>query len=388
MNLRRNLEALYRAALAGVDPEPCTAAALTDPVVARPIASARRVGVFAAGKAAAGMARAVLAELGPVPLLAVLPRGQRPGRRLPGGSIRFASHPEPDASSTRAAREAIRFFRGFGPGDVVVCLISGGASSLVALPRPGLTLAAKRAAVRRLAASGTPIEEVNRLRTSLSAVKGGRLGRETRAALVTLMISDVAGDDPRVVGSGPTIRGRRGDVVRVVASNRDGLEAAGSAALSMGLVPGIVPRPIAGDARAAGIRLARRALELPPGGVLLAGGETTVPLRGRAARGGRCLELALAAAGPLRGAADVMLLAAGSDGVDGSSGAAGAFVGGDTLRRAADRGLESGGDLRHADARRLFHGLGDLFIPGPTGTNVADWVFAVRAPAERNISRG
>jgi glycerate-2-kinase len=387
-DLRATLGRLFQGALAGVDPEKATAAALRRPDVARRIGSAGRVGVFAAGKAAAGMARAAMAALGPVPHLVVLPRGQSRGRGPSGGSFRFASHPDPDASSTRAAREAIRFFRGFGEGDVIVCLISGGASSLVALPRPGVTLARKREAVRRLAASGAPIEELNRLRTSLSAVKGGRLGRQTRAMLVNLVISDVGGDDPRVVGSGPTIRNRTSDIVRIVASNRDGLEAAASEALSMGLAARIEPRRIAGDAWRAGARLGGKALALPAGTVLLAGGETTVPLEARAARGGRCLELALAAADSLRGATDVMLLAAGSDGVDGTSGAAGAFVDGDTRGRAASRGLGRDEDRRHPNARRLFLRLGDLFITGPTGTNVADWVFAVRGPGAGNISRG
>ena len=372
----RCLRALWEAALGGVDPERVARAALARPDVERRLARARRIGVFAVGKAAAGMARAAMARLGPVPLLVILPRGRGGGGRLPTGSIRFASHPEPDASSTRAARAALRFFREFGAGDAVVCLVSGGASSLLALPRPGVTLASKRAAVRELAASGAPIQEVNRLRTSLSAVKGGRLGRTTRATLINLVLSDVAGDDPAVVGSGPTIRSRASDLVRVIASNRDGLEAAASAALSLGLAPRIEPRRLSGDARAAGGRLARKALSLASGAVLLAGGETTVPLHGRAARGGRCLELALGAAETLRDANDVMLLAAGSDGVDGSSGAAGAFAGGDTLARAGFRGLERPGEV--PDARALFLGLGDLFVTGPTGTNVADWVFAIR----------
>jgi len=392
---RHQLRRLFSAALAGVDPERSVAAALSRPDGGRARGGARRVGVFAAGKAAAGMARAAVSRLGPVPLLVVLPRGRTRGMRLSSWSLHFASHPEPDASSATAARAAQRFFRRFRLSDVIVCLISGGASSLLALPRPGVTLAQKRRAVRELAASGAPIEKVNRLRTSLSAVKGGRLGRETRARLVNLVISDVSEDDPAVVGSGPTIRRRKTDLVHVIASNRDGLEAAASAARVMGLEPRIVPRPLSGDARDAGGRLGLRALGLPPGSVLLAGGETTVRLRGRASRGGRCLELALAAAEPLRGAGDILMLAAGSDGVDGSSGAAGAFVGGYTLARAASRGLERDRRLRLVDARALFLSLGDLFITGPTGTNVADWVFAIRSgPSrwwprrKRHISRG
>jgi hydroxypyruvate reductase len=372
---RTVLRSLYGAALAGVDPEKAVARALARPGVARRLAGAARIGVFACGKAAAGMARAALGALGPVPALVVLPRGQGPGRLPPSARVRFASHPEPDASSTRAARQALAFFRSFGAGDALVCLISGGASSLLALPRPGVSLARKRRLVRELAASGARIEDLNRLRTSLSAIKGGRLGRATRAALVNLVMSDVPGDDPAIVGSGPTVRRRESDVVRVVASNRDGLRAASSAALAMGLSTRIETRRLTGGARAAGLRLARRALALPPGTVLMAGGETVVDRRERAPRGGRCLELALAASEALRGSRDVVLLAAGSDGVDGTSGAAGAFADGRTLTRAPLGGDESS----HRDALAVFRALGELLRTGPTGTNVADWVFALRS---------
>ena len=336
------------------------------------------------------MVRAALVELGPVPALAVLPRGGSgsgsgsPVRDLPRRSILRASHPEPDASSVRAARRALTFFAGFGAEDAILCLISGGSSSLLALPRPGITLEHKRRAVAALAASGATIAEVNRLRRSLSAVKGGGLGRATAATLVTLVLSDVAGDDPSVVGSGPTIRSRRrSDVVRVVGSNRDGLEAAAAEARRLGLEPRVERRRLAGEARTAGARVARKALALAPGSVLIAGGETVVrlrlpfPLPRRRGRGGRCLELALGAAAVLSGS-DVALLAAGSDGVDGSSGAAGAFCDGGTLRRAKRRRLDPERALREHDTSRFFRALGDLFVTGPTGTNVGDWVFAVR----------
>ena len=335
------------------------------------------------------MVRAALAELGPVPALAVVPRGASgsgsPVAGLPRRSILRASHPEPDASSVRAARRALAFFAGFGAEDAILCLISGGASSLVALPRPGVTLERKRRAVARLAASGATIAEINRLRRSLSAVKGGGLARATGARLVTLVLSDVAGDDPGVVGSGLTIRSRRrrSDVVRVVGSNRGGLEAAAAAARRLGLAPRIERRRLDGEARAAGADVAKKALALPPGSALIAGGETVVrlrlplPLQRRRGRGGRCLELALGAAPVLRGSA-VALLAAGSDGVDGSSGAAGAFCDGGTLRRAMRRRLDPDGALREHDTRPFFRALGDLYVTGATGTNVGDWVFAVR----------
>ncbi len=233
-NPRRRLEALYRAALAAADPEAAVERALGSAAVARALARGASVGVFAAGKAAAGMARAALRKVGPVPALVVLPAGH-PARGLPRGAVAFAAHPEPDGSSVRAAKRALRFFRGFGAGDVILCLVSGGASSLLALARPGVTLAEKRRAVRELARSGAAISRINRLRTSLSAVKGGGLGRASRARLVTLVLSDVPGDRAALVGSGPTVRGRRGDVVRVVGSNRGGLDAAAHAARRMGL---------------------------------------------------------------------------------------------------------------------------------------------------------
>ena len=177
---RRTLEALYRAALAAADPQAGAERALASPSVRRALRPARRIGVFAAGKAAAGMARAALRRVGPADALVVLPTGH-PARRLPSEAVVFAAHPEPDASSVRAARRALRFFRSFGAGDVVLCLVSGGASSLLALPRAGVTLAEKRRAVRELSRSGATIAEINRLRTALSA-RQGRRGSAARHA--------------------------------------------------------------------------------------------------------------------------------------------------------------------------------------------------------------
>ncbi len=379
-NPRRILESLYRAALAAADPETAVERALaTSRRLQAALRSARRVGVFAVGKAAAGMARAALRRTAAAGALVVLPESH-PAPGLPRRILVRSSHPEPDASSARAARRALRFFRSFGAGDVLVCLVSGGASSLLALPRPGVTLAEKRRAVRTLARSGAGIAELNRLRAGLSAVKGGRLGRATKARLVTLVLSDVPGDRAAVVGSGPTVRGRRGDVVRVVGSNRRGLDAAASEARRLGLAVVRVKRRLSGEARAAGARLARRGRGAKPGTVILAGGETTVDLSDArpGGRGGRCLELALSAARELAGDRSARLLAAGSDGRDGSSGAAGAFADGSTLARAERRGLHPGRALSRHDTRPVFARLGDLFETGPTGTNVGDWVFLIR----------
>jgi len=382
--LKGALRDLYRAAVAGVDPKRSTANALMLPAVAGFLASGRRLGTFAVGKAAAGMLEAVP----PVDnALVILPKGYPPPRRR-GAEVLFAAHPFPDRSSERAARRTLAFFRSFSEEDVILCLLSGGASSLLCLPRPGITLAEKRAAVARAMASGASIVEINRLRKRLSAVKGGKLGRATRARLATLVLSDVPGDDPALVGSGPTIRspsrspspsrGRRGDLVAVVASNRTGLLAAAARARGKGMKPRVVARRLEGEAREAGRRFGRAARQLAPGSVLFAGGETTVTLSTRPGRGGRNLEFALAAAIELDGNPGVALLAAGSDGIDGSSRAAGAFADGTTLQRARDRGLDPDEALRRHDTEPFFAELEDLLVTGPTGTNVCDWVFAIR----------
>jgi glycerate-2-kinase len=379
MRARRVLAALYGAALAGADPEAAVRRALASPAVRRKLAltSAHRVGVFASGKAAAGMARAALSHLGPVPALVVLPRSHT-ARGIPRRAVVLSAHPEPDGSSLRAARRALGFFRSFGRGDAILCLVSGGTSSLLAAPRPGLTLAQKRRAVTELARSGASITELNRLRKKLSAIKGGRLGRATDATLVTLVLSDVPGDRPSLVGSGPTIRRRRGDLVRVVGSNRSGLEAAAREARRLGLSPVVETKRLAGEAAAAGRRLSKRAKTLRRGTVLLAGGETTVDLGTSGGRGGRCLELALGAAEILRNQRGIVVLAAGSDGTDGSSGAAGAFADGSTVERARARRLDPSRGLARHDTRPLFAALGDLLTTGPTGTNVGDWAFLLR----------
>ncbi len=371
------LTRLYRAALSGADPEAAVGRALARRDVARALAAASSVGIFAVGKAAAPMACAAR-SIGASRVLVVLPRGH-PSRGLHRRDVMVAPHPEPGRESLAAARRALAFFRGFGADDVIVCLVSGGASSLLALPRPGVTLSAKRRAVRTLAEGGASILEINRLRASLSAVKGGRLGRATKARLVTLVLSDVPGGRAAAVGSGPTVRGRRGDIVRIVGDNGRGLDAAEKEARRLGLSVLRVKRRLSGEASAAGRRLVSQGKRLSVGTVLLAGGETTVTLDRRHGRGGRCLELALAAVPGIAGT-DLELLAAGSDGLDGSSGAAGASVDGSTLERARSRGADPVAALRRHDSRAFFAAAGGLFVTGPTGGNVGDWVFLARDP--------
>ena len=361
---------LYGAALRSVDPETA---------VARAHGRAAPDGIFAVGKAAAGMFRGARAFAKGALSLVVLPRGCPAPEAGPRGRVLFASHPEPDRSSLHAAREALTFFAGFGPGETILCLISGGTSSLLCLPRHGVTLSAKRRAVRRLAVSGASIVELNRLRSSLSAIKGGGLGLATAARLVTLVLSDVPGDRPSLVGSGPTIRHWRRDLVRVVGSNVTGREAAAREAARRGWKVSLRARRLSGEAREEGARFARAAKRLAPGSVLIAGGETAVRLSSRHGSGGRNLEFALGAALELDGSGEIALLAAGSDGIDGSSRAAGAFADGATIARARRLGLDAERCLCWHDTEKFFQRLGDLLVTGPTGTNVGDWAFALRA---------
>lgn len=376
VNPRELLARLYAAALDAVEPEM---------LVRRYFASERgalsglgRIGIFAAGKAALAMARGVPAGISRERLI-VVPRGAIDSRAT-RGEIRFSSHPEPDRSSVVAAREALDFFRSFGPDDLVVSLISGGTSSLLCLPAAGLTLAEKRLRLRRAAREGWPIDRLNALRTRLSRVKGGRLAEATRARVVTLVLSDVPGRDFRIVGSGPTIsRRKKHDASHSLGENRTGLEAAAEEAKRRGLPIRIERRVISGEAREEGTGFARRLKRLSEGGrgALFSGGEATVRLGPRAGKGGRSLEFALAAALELDGTPGVVLLAAGSDGIDGSSRFAGAFVDGGTASAARARGLDPVGHLARHDSDAFFRAAGGGFEPGPTGTNVADWAFGI-----------
>jgi hydroxypyruvate reductase len=374
--MKDSLERLYGAGLAGVDPKTAVERSLCAPAVRRAIQRSERIGVLAVGKAAARMLEGAR-KAGFESALAILPRGY-PAPHVRGARLLFASHPEPDRSSIRAANEAFRLFAGFGASDVILCLISGGTSSLLARPRRGLTLAAKLRAVRRLVSSGASIVELNRLRSSLSSVKAGRLGRVTKARLITLVLSDVPGDSPSIVGSGPTIRARRGDIVRVVASNRLGQAAAARKGSQEGWAVRRLARRLRGEAFEEGQRFGRAARKLSSGQVLIAGGETTVRLPARHGRGGRSLEFALGAAVALDGSRGIGILAAGSDGIDGSSRAAGALADSTTLERARRLGLDVGQVYRRHETERFFERLGDLFVTGPTSTNVGDWAFALK----------
>jgi glycerate-2-kinase len=204
---------------------------------------------------------------------------------------------------------------------------------------------------------------------------------------VTLVLSDVPGDRPSLVGSGPTIRARQGDITRVVGSNRIGLAGAAFEAKRLGFRPRVERRRLGGEARVAGRRLAERFLRASPGEVVLAGGETTVSLGRSVGRGGRNLEVALGAAIALDGEPGIALLAAGSDGKDGTSSAAGALVDGRTIGRARRLGADPAGALSRHDTEPFLVRVGGLFRTGPTGTNVGDWAFGLRVLKSGNGKR-
>jgi hydroxypyruvate reductase len=415
------LRALFDAALAAADPGPAVATHLPPPVAGRTV-------VVGAGKAAAAMARA-FEERWPGPLegLVVTRRGHAvPCERI---IVVEASHPVPDAAGEAAARQILALAQGCGPADQLVCLMSGGASALLALPAPGLTLADKQAVTRALLRSGATIGEINCVRKHLSAIKGGRLAAAAAPAwVVTLAISDVPGDDPAVIGSGPTVPDpstfadaravlakyriaqpaavlvhlaaaaeetpKPGDAVfgrthyRLIASPQQALDAAAAAALARGVTPIVLSDRIEGEARdvaqvhaaiawqlAAGQFRVGRDLVRPPA-VLLSGGETSVTVRG-AGRGGRNCEfllgLAAALAGNAVGAPGIAALACDTDGIDGTEDNAGAMVFPDTIARAAAHGIAIADALAQNDGYGFFAALGDLVVTGPTLTNVNDF---------------
>jgi glycerate-2-kinase len=422
---RAQLEAIFRVALAAVDGAESVRRAVTGAggslaVAGRPVPAGARVWLFAAGKAAAPMAAAFEARAGSrlAGGLAVAPPGH--GCALARTRWIEASHPVPDAASERAGREAIAWLERAEPGDVVCVLLSGGASALLACPGEGVSVRDLAEVTRLLLRAGADIEELNTVRKHLSALAGGRLVGRCRAGRIeVLAISDVPGDRPEVIGSGPfaadptshadalAVLARRGVLERVppaarahleagargavpdtvkpgdpalarvsttlVATNRDAVTAAREAGRRRGLETRVVAEPLAGEAREAGRRLVDLALRARSAApiLLVAGGETTVTVRG-AGRGGRNQELALAAAIALAGRPGISLLAAGTDGTDGSTPAAGAFADAGTVERGRRRAADARAALADNDSHGFFAAEGGLFTTGPTGTNVMD----------------
>jgi glycerate 2-kinase len=419
---RAFLRSLFDAAVAAAQPAGLLAGRL-------PASSPGRTVVLGAGKAAAAMARAVEQDWrGPLDGLVVT----RHGHGVPCEFVEVveAGHPLPDARGSAAAARALALARELGEDDLLIALISGGGSALLSLPAKGLTLEDKQAVSRSLLSCGARIEEINSVRKHLSAIKGGRLAAAAHPArVVSLLISDVPGDDPAAVASGPTVpdpttfadalavldrygvcgpasvlaylragadaAGRSEtmpaetpkpgdpdfsrDEVVVLATARDALQAAAAVARSAGITPIVLGDDLEGEAREVGAEHARLALASAGGGgpvsppcVLLSGGETTVTVRG-SGRGGRNAEYLLSQALVLGGHPDIWAIACDTDGVDGTEDNAGALAGPDTLVRAAAAGMDAGAMLSSNDAYSLFGALDDLVVSGPTLTNVNDF---------------
>ncbi|MDX1401290.1 MAG: glycerate kinase [Kiloniellales bacterium] len=376
--------------------------------------------VIGAGKASAAMARAVEDNWdGQLEGLVVT----RYGHKVPCQRIEIveSSHPVPDAAGVTAAKRMLEMVQGLGEDDLVLALISGGGSALLSLPAIGLTLEDKQAVNKALLASGARIDEMNCLRKHLSAIKGGRLAAATAPArLLSLIISDVPGDDPGTIASGPTVGDatsfadaraivekygielpdavkktlaegldetpKPGDPrlarseVRLIARPQESLEAAAAAARNAGIEPLILGDAIEGEAREVGIVMAGIARQVAGHGqpakapcVLLSGGETTVTLRGKGGRGGRNSEFLLSLAITLEGLAGIHAIACDTDGIDGSENNAGAVIGPDSLARGEALGVFAKEKLRQNDAYGFFEALEDLVVSGPTLTNVNDF---------------
>jgi hydroxypyruvate reductase len=359
------LRGVFAAAVAAADPAVVLARYLPAPVAGRNL-------VVGAGKAAASMAAALETAWDGADYEGVVVT--RYGHKVPTRRIQVieAAHPVPDANSERGARALMAAVAGLGPDDQVVALMSGGASALLVLPVPGVTLEDKAFLNKALLESGAPIGTMNRIRKALSGIKGGKLAAAARPArLVTLAISDVPGDDPALIGSGPTFY--PGADYRLIATPAMALEAAAAFARAQGVPVKILGDAIEGEAADVGRDMAALALRETGPVLLLSGGETTVTIgREKPGRGGRNTEFLLSLALALNGAKTIYAIAGDSDGIDGSEDAAGAVMAPDTLARARAAGLDAAAVLKAHDSFSLFSKLGDLVITGPTLTNVND----------------
>ncbi|MCW7538753.1 glycerate kinase [Aquabacterium sp. A7-Y] len=412
------LRQLFDAAVASALPARCLAGVLPAPPRGRTL-------VLGAGKAGAAMAAAVDAlwpAEAPLSGLVVTRYGHRPPGS-DGGRIEVveAAHPVPDAAGEQAARRMLALAAGLTADDLVLCLVSGGGSALLSLPAEGLSLQDKQALHQALLHSGASIAEMNCVRKHLSAVKGGRLAVACAPARVlTLAISDVPGDDPAVIASGPTVPdpsrceealavlqryrialppavrealedGRletpkpgdprfAGHELQLVATPQQALEAAAAAARSAGLLAHILSDAVEGESHVVGRvhgalarQVARRGQPFAAPCVILSGGETTVTVRAPGGRGGRATEFLLGAALALQGEPRVWMLAADTDGIDGVQNHAGALLAPDSWARAAVAGVSAQDCLDRNDTSRYFEALDALVTTGPTYTNVNDF---------------
>ncbi len=430
-NARTMLKHLFLAGLEAADPETAIERAVRIrnnklKVGAREydLTGFSRMLCIGAGKASGAMAAALERQLG-----ARLEGGLvvvNDGRAGKTKRIRLleARHPVPDRRSEKAAQRMVRLLESLTDRDLVLMVLSGGASSLLAAPAAGLTLKEKQLTTRLLLRSGAPIQDVNTVRKHLSGIKGGRLASATTATVISLILSDVPGDDPATVGSGPMApdpstfsdakrvldtfdvwpriplavrrhvdRGVRGRIPEtpkpgeapfsriqhhVIGNNRATIERMAQRAKALGLRPMILTTTLCGEARDIGKLFGDLAKEMHvsgnpvrPPACLLAGGELTVTVNGKG-MGGRAQEFALAAAPSLEGLSRVFVAGFGTDGTDGPTEAAGAIADGNTISRAGKKGMSHEAALVENDSYGFFHRAGGHVITGPTGTNVND----------------
>jgi hydroxypyruvate reductase len=407
----------FRAAVAAADPLKILPAHLPPPPAGRTL-------VLGAGKAAASMALAVEQHWpGSAPLDGLVITRYRHGLLTNRVKVVEAGHPIPDESGEKAAREILRLAKSLAPDDLLLALVSGGGSALLSLPVDGITMDELKATTKELLRCGAPIQDMNTVRKHLSAIQGGRLAAATKARVLALVVSDVTGDDPTHIASGPCApdpstyqdaldviarysvkapknvvdfleRGTRGEIPespkpgdkvfarvenRVIATAQQSLQAAARYFAGEGITPAILGDSVTGEASevakvygALARQVRRHGEPFKPPVALISGGECTVAVRGRG-RGGRCGEFLLALGLDLAGLDGVHALAADTDGIDGSEDNAGAYLAPDSLARAESTGLSAKRLVANNDSYSFFSVLGDLVVTGPTRTNVNDY---------------
>ena len=417
MSPRDLLLGSFHAALAVADPLKIVPQHLPKPPQGRTL-------VVGAGKGAAAMALAVEQNWpAKAPLDGLVITRYRHGLLTNRITVIEAGHPVPDESGEQAAQEILRRVKSLTPNDLLLVLVSGGGSALLSLPADGLTMADLKTVTRELLKCGAPIQDMNTVRKHLSAIQGGRLAAACRAPVVALVISDVTGDDPTHIASGPCApdpttyqdasgilkryevkapravmehlaRGAKGELPetpkpgskifkrvenRVIATAQASLQAAASFFIGHDIHPAILGDSVTGEARevarvygALAREVKQHGLPYQPPVALISGGETTVTVRGKG-RGGRNAEFLLALAVDLNGAEGIHALACDTDGIDGSEDNAGAFLAPDSLKRAEKKKLDAAKLLGDNDGYGFFSALGDLVVTGPTRTNVNDF---------------